>query len=358
MDRKSMLRGVLVALVVSSLAVGLGLRLTGGVAYADGSCGPGGTLATYQDPNNNCIYNVAAPYFQNDDDKLRINVWPTTPLPGNIETAMVNAIASWNASGAHVWMTLDTSPPDPNYGNPLYIAGTSNGANFTTSCGDAWGQSWYVNPWTKADNGLYHQVKLNSLIFSTCGSVDYWTGVIVHEMGHTLGLAHNGYYNGAVYMRMNASPVHLADGSAMTLPQYTDTYLFNQLYPARPFLCYSQPSNLWCNGMDPSDQSCPAYGQETKYNPYGWVTLYYSGAHCQSNWSKGASTVGGWNIYRIQVNRSSGADGPATTVEDIPYSSTWYGNLIYSPDNSAQSCISYINTSSKALTGFYCTGWH
>jgi hypothetical protein len=312
------------------------------------NCGPYLSLYDYQ-VTYGCAYNTTAPYWQGSGDFVYINVYINpNSIPSYIANDVQAAIDNWNDSGAHVRLSTTSTI---NVGNLLAIYGTNQGYNFQTSCSTsgAWGQSW------GGGSNLYHTVWLDNMIFGCGYSTAVWSGLIAHEMGHTMGLAHNNYNNGEVYMRMYTYPAKLRDGSPMTKPQFTDYYIFNQIYASVPKNCNStSASNWWCNGMDPYEQSCGGSSLQHVGTPYGWVELWWSNS-CQSNWAKGASTVGGWTIYRIQVNRNSGTNGGAKTIEDIPNTTTWYTNIVYSPNNSDYACVSYFNASTGATTGFYCT---
>jgi hypothetical protein len=347
---KGLAKKALAAIALAAVALGAYLAVPQQARAASWlNCEPYLSLSTYK--ANGCAYNTSAPYSQSAGNFANINVYvDPNSIPSWIANDVNVAIENWNDSGAHVRLALTNTT---NVSNLLAIYGSSQGYNFQTSCSTsgAWGQSW------GGGSNLYHTVWLDNMIFGCGYSTAVWAGLIAHEMGHTMGLGHNDYYNGAVHMRMYTNPAKLRDGSPMTKPQFTDYFIFNKIYTSYPTLCNATSaaqSNYWCNGMDPYEQSCGGRSLQHTATPYGWVEIWWSDS-CKSNWAKGASTVGGWTIYRIQTNRNSGTNGGAITIEDIPNTSTWYTNIVFSPNNTSYACISYLNTSTGATTGFYCT---
>lgn len=118
---------------------------------SDGSNGAG--LSNYQ--RDGCAYSPTMlvsgesfpPYTQNAGDFLYINYYLSTdasgnPFPSNIQLDISQGLQKWADFGGNVRFTQIYNVPY-NYPNVLVFQPATDGADFQSNCGHAWGQSWY-----------------------------------------------------------------------------------------------------------------------------------------------------------------------------------------------------------------------
>lgn len=370
------MRRLLVCVLAVTLAA-VALLHSNGVAFANlygGNCSyvtSGTNLTSYQ--NNGCVYSASMvgpgeyfpPYTQTSGDFLNITYELGTDssgvaFPAHIATDIRKALAEWSNFGGNVRFSETTS----NLGwftNPLYIYPATDGYNFSSSCGGAWGQSWYPG------NGLFHSVKLNELIFAACPNDNAWITTAAHEVGHTMGLDHNIHrYNGTSTCGGSPSYSMLMLGGCVikvSAPQVTDYNAFNAIYPSFYKGCASQPSDYHCDGQDYLAQGCPDFPQTpaTTSGPASVLVHYAGNVSCKSNWIS-ASVSSGYTIYKVELKRSPTASDSNVDFDiyDMPDATTthWYTNMTYSPSEYDKGCVWYQSTSTWAVTGPICTGYH
>lgn len=345
-----------------------------------GWCPPGFSLADYQGTGYSirCAYMPAwSGLTQASGDFLHVNVWTNSAVtfPPVIDLAINNAISNWNISGAHV-RVVRYNTPYITFGNAVSLSGATGKRGFSSSCGNSWGVSWNGR---QDDYDYIGRAFLNSALFNTCGNaylttsanqsyIATWTAIVGHELGHAMGMGHNYYavpfgsYQQFQYMEGGYQP-KFKDGTPLKMATYTDQYIFNQEWPQYPRLCGTQHSDYNCNGMDSTQQVCNntytpvwsgiSYGGAT----VGTVTLIASSA-CRTNWVQAVEQDTNWRVYRIQLQRESGPDGPALTIEDAPLSSYYESNMLYAAANPARACAQLINVNSGAVTSMICTAYY
>jgi hypothetical protein len=341
------------AALLSLAAVAAVVLVTPGVASADDqgpNCGPGWTLGQYRqsldDPYDGCVYDITN-FAQPAGDFLRVSVY-APGFDALRSNAVDNAVANWNTSGAHLRLARVSSTGYPNL---ITIATDNFGADCATS---AWAKSWGGT----AGDALRYRISLNAQTLGCTANPDTWTALIGHELGHNLGLFHNSHFNGPLQpMMRGATQAKFLEGDPIKQATFTDLSLINALYPQVPRRCAASPGDDNCNGMDPVDQGCAdAVGPPRITVPgAGWVELHYS-SNCGANWAKATTTAAGWHIYRILVERQSGPDGRALSIEDAPWSTFYYGNMLHSPNNIAHACVTF-RSDAGGSTGRYCTNW-
>jgi len=158
-------------------------------------------------------------------------------IPG-FDAAFADAVNRWNTATPYFQFSVVNSSFDP-CSNPN-ITSPGNGAKFdTTDCGTAWGASTLAVTTTWASNGVIVQsgIVFNSTKTWSIYSGPYQTGsnvgiqdftrVAVHELGHTMGLAHE-----------NSAPsimaAVIAVGSTIEVPQQDDKEAVQALYGTTP----------------------------------------------------------------------------------------------------------------------------
>jgi len=354
MLRNTIVRRALLVVTLGAVAFGLQLRMAG-VANAGpsgGNCGYGGswTLSTYRSAG--CAYG-SIPYSQGSGDFVRINVYKAKTFASRIQTDIQSAVDRWNYSSANVRLQVVSSPSSS---NPLTITSSYSGFN-NDNCATGWAYGW------DGGSGDYHQVVLNQYYLdSNCGSDNGWAGLIAHEMGHDMGLAHNVHrYNGDANCNGATYSMLMLGGCAIKSlsPQVTDYNIFNAIYPNYLKACATSPSNFNCNGMLDQAQGCGTPRDlQTVSDANVSVTLEW-GNSCDSNFTKAKILTSGYTIYKEDLERNSGTDGPAWTMADMPDATqtVWVTSMLYSPNNSARGCVWYQSLSSGTVYGPVCTNY-
>lgn len=209
-------------------------------------------------------------------------------------------------------------------------------------------------------------MKLNELIFTLCPFDSYWAATAAHEAAHSMGLDHNVHRYSGNCTSSAAYSMLMVGGCpyVVTAPQTTDYNAFNAIYPNYLRQCATNASDFRCDGQDKGLQGCGDYPQTpaTTGGPAS-VLVHWAGSGCQTNWI--SSTVSsGYTIYKIELKRSPHPDwsGPPIDYDiyDMPDAITtyWYTNMVWSPYEYAQGCVWYQSTSTWAVSGPVCTGWH
>lgn len=306
-------------------------------ALADGSCGPGQNFQQYS--NEGCAYATVQPYTISNDGYVYINVY-IDPSVSAIQSQVVAGMNAWS-NAVNVRFTQVSSAPSAN-SNGLTITAEYDGIG-SPACNTVWGHSW------DGGSGDYHVVKLNASLFPYgCSG---WPGLVAHEMGHSMGLAHNSYNNG--YELMYSSYIKVQT------PQSADISVWNSIYE-QTMGCTAYASDPECDNQDYIQQGCNDYPQETASNAYISVTLHYS-TNCQGNWTS-SKILGGGYVIKTEQTQRSGTFGPGQagplTYSEYPGGTSWYTNMIWSPNNSVRSCVWYGPSNTQNTYGPVCTGWH
>jgi hypothetical protein len=176
-----------------------------------------------------------------------------------------------------------------------------------------------------------------------------------------MGLAHNTYgYNGDPNTCLNATYSMLMVGGCVikvAQPQPSDFSALNALYPGDPNNCVSSHNNTNCNNEDYIQEGCNAYPQSAQTKSDGVVTvkLFYS-TNCTANWVWATlSNPNVWSITKETIERASNVyDGPYFMLQEFPNAGSWYTNMLYAPNASAQGCVYYTNGYTPRSL---CTGW-
>jgi hypothetical protein len=330
-------RKSLLILALLSAAIGLQAHFSG-AALAAGSCGPSSQTTKLQYTNAGCIYTnpvwFSQAYQQNAHIKLVFN---------GVDSKLVHDFTAganlWTNAGGHV----DFSTSCSNCGNNTVTV------TQTYDCSQGW--------WGQGDSGK-HTVVLNTCYES--GSDSTWQGVIAHELGHTMGLAHNRWNNGGALMFGCDYPGQYSDCIIhLYTPQPVDVDILNAIFPVYSALCSLVPNDENCNNQDYQVQSCNAYPQSPRASDaYLTVTLFYS-TNCQSNWTW-AVVTGGYQLFHVQIQRGGNSVDVALTLTETPpdHTTTWYTNMIWAPSNSARACAWYVQYGSVHIYGPVCTSWH
>lgn len=352
MSRSTMLRRVLLIVPLSALLVGLQLH-SSGVALAQpsgGNCGYGGSWTLSQYRSAGCAYD-STPYTQNANDFLYVHVYKANSFPSRIESDIQTAIYRWNYSSAYVRLQIVGSPSSS---NPLTISSSIHGFN-DDDCTGTWGYGW------DGGNGDFQQVVLNQYDLNRgCGSDNGWAGLIAHEMGHDMGLAHNVHRydgdsncNGATYSML------MLGGCAIKslTPQVSDYDIFNAIYPNYLSACASSPSEFHCNGMLHDQQGCGDTILQTVSDTNVSVKIHWGGS-CETNWTSAKILTSGYTIYKETLERVAGPTVGAWTMADLPDDTTtsWVTSMLFSPDNNTtRGCVWYKNLSTGAISNAVCT---
>ncbi|HLW03633.1 MAG TPA: hypothetical protein VKT82_33610 [Ktedonobacterales bacterium] len=329
------LRKLFVMLAV--LVVGLGIQLhTAGVAFAYGTCSPSSQTTKLQYTNMGCIYTNPVWFYQTPGNYAHVKLSFDSSVPSKLVTDLKIGANDWTNAGGHV----DFSTTCTDCGNNLVSVSAVN------DCSVGW--------WGQGDS-VAHTVKLNLCYLS--GKDTVWQGLIAHELGHTMGLAHNRWNNGGALMFGCDYPGQFSDCIIhLYTPQPVDVDILNTIFPVYSALCSKVPNDEDCNGQDYIMQSCNHYPQETVTSGSASVTLEYS-TNCQSNFTS-AQVPSGYFLVSVDIERAGNTVDPALTLSDGPGTTTWYTNMIWAPFNKARSCFWYAQDGSIHVVGPICTDWH
>jgi hypothetical protein len=319
-------------------------------AHSAFAAGPatGGNCAPYQDHtyywNNKCIYQESPPMWQGSGSFLYVSYYldPSVTQYGRLVSAAANAAQNWSYT-SHAKISQVGSRCS---GSNCIIAYARTGN------GDCWG----VGDSTTTPKQLTLYINPSA----TC-SLNAWTGLIAHEMGHTMGLDHNVYaYNGNFTTCAGATYSMLMLGGCyikVSQPQPSDFSALNSIYPGDPNNCTSSHNDTNCNNEDYIQEGCNAYPQSAQTKSDGIVTvkLFYS-TNCTSNWVWATlSNPNGWSITKETIERAGGTvDGPDFMLQEFPNAGSWYTNMLYAPNASAQGCVYYTDGYTPHSL---CTGW-
>jgi hypothetical protein len=344
------LRKKLIVSVLSVVAVAAAIvaQVSGGHAafaagpVSGGYCGPYQNLQYYR--NNGCVYSSAPTMWQGSGAFLNVSYYldsSVTPY-SVLVSAAANAAQNWSYT-SHAKLTRVYSP----CGGSNCIIASAN-----TTSGDCHGFG----------NSIPSPKTLTLYITpsATC-SLNAWTGLTAHEIGHTMGLDHNTYgFNGDPTTCAGATYSMLMVGGCyikVSQPQPSDFSALNALYPGDPNNCTWAASNLNCNNEDYIQEGCNAYPQsaQTVSNSVITVKLYYS-TNCTSNWVWAKlSNPNAWVITQETIERAGGtSDGPDFKLTEFPNAGSWYTNMLFAPIASAEGCVYYTD---GYHPGSLCTGW-
>lgn len=129
-------------------------------------------------------------------------------------------------------------------------------------------------------------------------------------------------------------------------------------YSFAPSDCHNTPSDELCDNGFYTNETCPDTNQlETASNAYVSVTIHWSST-CQTNWTSAKSLTSFYILYKVDIERQSNASDGALTYTDYASTTSWYTNMIWSPNNSARSCAWYYDPNTARVFGPVCTAWH
>lgn len=267
---------------------------------------------------------------------LSISYWVDPNLPSSMQTWAIDGANLWVNSAANVY---------------FYRSGTQSSADVeidaaynSTSCQGRWG---YTTP-----NGppISHvQVHLEVGNSNCDPSGRAWVTTAAHELGHSIGLEHNEWYDSTngTYMLMNSC------GSCSITPygpQSMDITLVNAMYPPTE----SSPAlfsncNGWGNYLDER-----AYNQSGQFDSNDtipasmaymntWYATARSGSTCDSaKWQVGNPSHQCAILYLwVPSGFASATSMTVTIVSSLAGHGTWYN---------------YVNVDENVYTGYYDLG--
>lgn len=327
-------------LILALLAAALGLQVhSSGAAQAASAtgCAPSNQTTKLQYTNAGCIYSNPAWFAQGYQQDAHIKL-----VFNSVDTKLVNDFTaganSWTAAGGHVTFSTSCSNCGSNVVTVTQLSDCSQGW---------WGQG----------DSVAHTVRLNTCYESKSDTI--WQGIAAHELGHTMGLAHNRWNNGGALMFGCDSPTEYSDCVIhVYTPQTVDVDILNTIFPVHTVACSTIPNDENCNNQDYIAEGCNHYPQTpVASNAYISVTLEYS-TNCQSNFTWVQMLSNAYSLYQVDIERAGNSVDTALTLTDYPGGSSWYTNMIWAPNNSARSCAWYVNNISPRIYGPVCTTWH
>ena len=234
----------LLILGILTAAVGLQVQFSGPV-FAYGTCGPSTQTTKLQYTNMGCIYTSPKWFSQASQQNAHIKLVFSGTILSKLVNDFTTGANSWTTAGGHV----DFSTSCSNCGSNVVTV------TQTTDCTQGW--------WGQGDS-VAHTVVLNACYSS--GSDTIWQGIVAHELGHTMGLAHNRWNNGGSLMFGCDSPGQFSDCVIhVYTPQTVDVDILNTIFPVYGRLCSLTPNDENCNNQDYQVQSCNAFAQSPAF---------------------------------------------------------------------------------------------
>lgn len=268
---------------------------------------------------------------------LSISYWIDPALPSSMQTWAIDGANTWVNSAANVY---------------FYRSGTQSSADVeidawhgNTNCGGVWGHTVVNGP------PITHAYVYLNVDNSGCGNLNgkAWVTTAAHELGHSIGLEHNEWYDSTnkTYMLMNScgSCVITPDG-----PQSMDITIVNAMYtPTEIVPTLTSNCSGWGHYLDQR-----AYNQSGQFDANDtipasmafmntWYATTRSGSACDSaNWHVANPSHRCMSLYLWVPSGFASATNMTVTVSSyLQGEGTWYD---------------YVHIDENTYTGFYYLG--